>query len=1241
MTPTTSILRGGIVLNEVLIDPNGTQNFDTDGNGTANNNDEFVELYNLSSSAIDLGGLQLWDEGRDLWFTFPLGTTLGAGKFAVVVGGIQAGGSLPNLPAGNLAFDAGRGTGIINNGGDNVVLYDPDADEYVQFAFNGAAADDPTADYTGFSTTATRVGAIEDWGNDTDGISRGRTSDGNTNLFSHNDFGSIRLASPGATNLTLTPIHKIQGDGASSPVTGSVFEIEAIVVGDFQGNEELQGFFLQEEDTDADGNPATSEGIFVLHDALDVAVGDKVRLVGEVGERSGQTAIENVSHIEILDSGNPLPNTTTSVTLPFANAIALEAYEGMRVRFPQTLTVTSTENLGQFGEVVLSSRGRLWQPTQIASPGAAANAVATANALDRIIFDDGSTEEYPADLRLLDREFDAASQTLRGGDTATGVAGIVGEMGGEYRVQVTEAIDFARTNSRPATPPAVDGSLQVASFNLNNYFTTFDNGSNGALGADRLTEFTRQRDKIAIALAAIDADIIALTELENNGYGPGSAIANLTDALNELVGAGTYEFVNPGVPMLGSGAIASGFLYKRAVVSEAGTAAFLETPGIFQGENTNTPPLTQTFVVTESGNPSFGEKVTLAVSDFKSKAGTGTGANIDAGDGQGNWNQTRVEGANALTAWLATDPTAAGDSDVLVVGDLNAYAREDPIAAIEGAGYTNLDTTSYSSSNGGAWGTLDYAFANSSLAPQITGVGRWRINADEPAIFDYNEEFQSAAQLNNWYNADPYRAGDRDPMVIGLNLETPISPIPVTNQPPENRLPAIPVTTFANQTLTIPLGIFDPDGGVIPLQVTLTATQGTVTLGETTGLDFLVGDGTEDEILSFLGTTEAIEIALAGLRFTPTIDFVGEASLEITTDDRDTTRPGGAQTDTDLLAIAVTAEVPATPPQPDLEDSGDRPSQTPIDPAIPAIPAIPSVPTVPQFCPHLQNLPPFPTPNPTINTITGNFIEGDDNPNTLDGRSQVRVTVVAWAGNDDILGSPGDDLLFANRDDDRIEAGEGNDWIFGGKGNDAALGGVGNDVLAGDFGDDRLWGDEGGDLLFGNAGNDYTHGGSGSDTIYAGRDDDAAVGGVGDDVLAGDLGNDCVYGETGDDRLFGNFGADVLDGGLDDDRLYGGRDNDTLLGGLGGDVLSGDLGNDWLVGGLGGDRFDFRPGDGRNTIADFTDGVDIIGLREGLTFADLTFAQVGNDTQIAATGLTIVLLGVNTDAIDAADFAHL
>ena len=117
MLPT---LRDGIVVNEVLPDPNGVDNFDTDGNGTAAAVDEFVELYNSSQDTIDIGGLELWDPGADHWFTIPAGTLLPPASFAVVIVGVQVGGELPLLPAGSVAFDAGRSSGVFNNGGDNL-----------------------------------------------------------------------------------------------------------------------------------------------------------------------------------------------------------------------------------------------------------------------------------------------------------------------------------------------------------------------------------------------------------------------------------------------------------------------------------------------------------------------------------------------------------------------------------------------------------------------------------------------------------------------------------------------------------------------------------------------------------------------------------------------------------------------------------------------------------------------------------------------------------------------------------------------------------------------------------------------------------------------------------------------------------------------------------------------------------------------------------------------------------------
>lgn len=192
------MLLGGIVINEVLVDPNGAQNFDTDGNGAANSVDEYVELYNTSGAAIDISGLQLWDAGVGNWFTFPPGTVLAAGAHAMVISGVQAGGALPTGDPGDLFFDAGRAAPLINNGGDNITLLDPSgAGTFIQATFNGDALDDPTlglAGYAGFPAGATRSGSGEDFGSDTDGQSLQRTGDGADTFASD-------TPTPGTTNI--------------------------------------------------------------------------------------------------------------------------------------------------------------------------------------------------------------------------------------------------------------------------------------------------------------------------------------------------------------------------------------------------------------------------------------------------------------------------------------------------------------------------------------------------------------------------------------------------------------------------------------------------------------------------------------------------------------------------------------------------------------------------------------------------------------------------------------------------------------------------------------------------------------------------------------------------------------------------------------------------------------------------------------------------------------------------------
>ena len=81
-----------------------------------------------------------------------------------------------------------------------------------------------------------------------------------------------------------------------------------------------------------------------------------------------------------------------------------------------------------------------------------------------------------------------------------------------------------------------------------------------------------------------------------------------------------------------------------------------------------------------------GGRFTVAVNHLKSKGSACDGVgDPDAGDGQGNCNLTRTAAAQALVDWLATDPTGSGDTDFLILGDLNSYAKEDPIDAIRPA----------------------------------------------------------------------------------------------------------------------------------------------------------------------------------------------------------------------------------------------------------------------------------------------------------------------------------------------------------------------------------------------------------------------------------------------------------------------------------------------------------------------------------------------------------------------------
>lgn len=606
-----------------------------------------------------------------------------------------------------------------------------------------------------------------------------------------------------------TKISEIQGTGTTTPLTGQTVAIEGIVVGDFQGTNtnSLRGFFVQEEDADADGNPATSEGIFVFDGTNgnpDVNVGDKVFVVGTAGEFNNITQLSGLSYVEVCGTNQTLP-TLTPVDLPVPgvpngdlNAATaavdnyFEPFESMLVTFPDKLKVSEYFQLDRFGEIVLSQGGRIPTFTSIRNPSPTGFINHQIKLLKRqIVLDDGTDTQNYYSTNNLPLPYPTSglstSNRFRGGDTIKNLSGILQLRFGAWRVRPVEELfdyTFAPANPRKANPPKVGGNLKVASFNVLNYFTTIDttstssgpcgpSGTQDCRGADSAAELQRQTDKAAAALCGMDADIIGLMEIENNAS---ASLQALADAANTLCGAG-LSFINTGT--IGGDAIKVGLLYKTATVSPAGTTAVLDTVAFVNGGDSserNRPALAQSFTAN-------GETFTVVVNHLKSK---GSACETpDAGDGQGNCNQVRTNAANELVTWLGTNPTGlvVADPDYLIIGDLNSYAKEDPIKAIEAAGYTNLvkkfgGKKAYSYVFDGQTGYLDHALASASLTPQVTGTKDWHINADEPPVFDYNDDvldtseasFEKKTSAGPLYAADQYRTSDHDPVIIGLQL---------------------------------------------------------------------------------------------------------------------------------------------------------------------------------------------------------------------------------------------------------------------------------------------------------------------------------------------------------------------------------------------------------------------------------------------------------------------------------------
>ena len=354
---------------------------------------------------------------------------------------------------------------------------------------------------------------------------------------------------------------------------------------------------------------------------------------------------------------------------------------------------------------------------------------------------------------------------------------------GSWRIIPTVTPTFTRANARTTAPDDVGGTIRVASANVDNFFTTFTNGQTAAgqtgqgctvgsttsasncRGADNLTEFMRQRAKIVEELVGLNADVIGIMELQNNGT---VAIGNLVDAINARIGSTVYAAIPDPAQGTGTDAIKVGMIYKPARLTRSG--ASVSDPAPIH----NRAPLAQAFVVPG------GQTFTLVVNHLKAKGCSGaTGLDADQGDLQSCYNNTRRQQAAATRTFVTSLFPSGSTPNVLLVGDFNAYAMEDPIADMTANGYTDelgrFNTFGYSYQFDGSSGRIDQALTSPAMSSKVKRALEWHVNADEPSFLDYNLEFKQPACSTcspDYYTATPYRASDHDPLVVGISFGT-------------------------------------------------------------------------------------------------------------------------------------------------------------------------------------------------------------------------------------------------------------------------------------------------------------------------------------------------------------------------------------------------------------------------------------------------------------------------------------
>lgn len=479
-----------------------------------------------------------------------------------------------------------------------------------------------------------------------------------------------------------------------------------------------------------------------------VAVGDFVVLYGELTKyqknASSSPIYETVgSQAYIWNSTNPLisgndtpsgdytdeNNGVITITDPdLWTTSEMSQFVGKEVQFTTPFYVTNNSKTGQ---LTISPR-RIFNPTNQALPlSTDYHSILSLNEQGTLTLTNVSgyhrIDERVHNLKVKVNSYNSLSF-------------ISGDWRGNTRAEMEKGYNLQAINARG------EHTLLVCYMNLEYYIVeAFD-----SYGPANNTEHQAQRAKVSQALAKINADLYAFVEIQ---LGQG-ALAEIAADLTKNTGR-NFSYVNDGSSINGT-YTKSGYVYCTDKVTPYGN---------MQHNDTYVQDRKKVQGFTEKAT---GEKFILSVNHFKAKSGGGSGANKDQGDGQGSYNAARVKEAQSILSNYSSYTSTFSDEDFLIVGDLNAYGKEDPITTLTDWGMIDLHRSfhadsSYSYVYQGTLGYLDHALCNSSLYPQVTGMTPYHINAPEKDAYTYNGSLNDGTM---------FRCSDHDPILVGLRLGT-------------------------------------------------------------------------------------------------------------------------------------------------------------------------------------------------------------------------------------------------------------------------------------------------------------------------------------------------------------------------------------------------------------------------------------------------------------------------------------